>query len=92
MFIQGNLQLVFDALYSLGIINPALKADWAPIAKAMRRNPIRLGEVINKVNLNCRDVQSMVTCLSEYDQETLLFLAMEVAREFVDFEDRKMLH
>ena len=28
MFLQGNLQIVFDALYHLGVIDPVLKLDW----------------------------------------------------------------
>ena len=28
MFLQGNLQNVFDALYTLGAIDPVLKKDW----------------------------------------------------------------
>ncbi len=28
MYLQGNLQAVFDALYHLGVIDPVLKMDW----------------------------------------------------------------
>lgn len=92
MFIQGNLQVVFDALYEMGIINPALKADWAPADKAMKRNPSRLKEVVRTVNQSNGNVRDIIEGLQKYDQETLMFLAMEVAREFVDFEDRKIIH
>lgn len=92
MFIQGNLQLVFDALYAMGVINPALKADWAPADKAMKRAPDRLSEIIHAVNISGNDAQAMMENLRHFDQETLLFLAMEVARELVDFEDRKVIH
>lgn len=92
MFIQGNLQVVFDALYSMGVINPALKADWAPADKAMKREPKRLHEIIAVVNRSDNDVQNIMENLKSFDQETLLFLAMEVARELVDFEERKIIH
>ena len=29
MYLQGNLQEVFDALYKLGIIGPVINADWS---------------------------------------------------------------
>jgi hypothetical protein len=92
MFIQGNLQVVFDALYTMGVINPALRADWAPADKAIKRNPLRLQEVIQVVNHSGGNEKELIERLQKFDQETLLFLAMEVAREFVDFEDRTTLH
>lgn len=92
MFIQGNLQQVFDALYSMGMIDPALQADWAPADKAMKSSPQRLGKIIAAVNANNSSLKNLTETLREFDQETLLFLAMEVARELVDYEERKTLH
>lgn len=92
MFIQGNLQIVFDALYSLGAINPALKADWAPADQKKRQDPRQLNEAISRVNGCGGNLKSIIENLKNFDQETLLLLAMEVAREFVDFEDCKTLH
>lgn len=92
MFIQGNLQLVFDALYTMGVINPALKADWSSADRKVKQTPGRLQEAIQVVNRNSGSMQNIIAGLQKFDQETLLFLAMEVAREFVDFEDRKVLH
>lgn len=92
MFIQGNLQEVFDVLFEMGVINPVLKADWAPADKAMRLNPRRLHEVVAVVNHNSGNKESIKRCLKSFDEETLMFLAMEVAREFIDFEDRKTVH
>ena len=39
MFIQGDLQAVFDALYSIGAIDPVLSADWTKINEAMSSKP-----------------------------------------------------
>jgi hypothetical protein len=76
----------------MGVINPALKTDWALADKAIKQQPRRLFEVIQKVNQSGNDVEKLMENLRRFDQETLLFLAMEVAREYVDFEDRKTLH
>jgi hypothetical protein len=92
MFIQGNLQVVFDALYEMGVINPTLKADWAPADKAMKRNSRQLQEVVRTVNQSKGNVQDIIEGLKKFDQETLMYLAMEVAREYVDYEDRKVIH
>ena len=92
MFIQGNLQVVFDVLYTMGVINPALKADWARADKALKKEPGKLRAVIKLVNSCDGNQKQMLETLRGFDQETLLFLAMEVARELVDFEDRKVIH
>lgn len=92
MFIQGNLQNVFDALFAMGMINPALKADWAPMDRTLKGQPQRLNEAIRAVNRSGNETENIIENLKAFDQETLLMLAMEVAREFVDFEDRKVLH
>ena len=39
MFIQGNLQVVFDALYSVGAIDPVLGMDWEIINSEMSKSP-----------------------------------------------------
>lgn len=92
MFIQGNLQDVFDALYDLGVINPALKASWAKIDSAQKKNPLRFRGAIDQLNKFAKTREGLVEGLRTMDQETLIFLAMEVARELVDFEERKLIH
>lgn len=37
MYLQGNLQAVFDALYHMGVIDPVLEMDWN---KALEMVPI----------------------------------------------------
>lgn len=92
MFIQGNLQNVFDALFAMGMINPALKADWAPMDQVLKKQPTKLHEVIRAVNRSGNTTENIIENLRSFDQETLLMLAMEVAREYIDFEDRKTIH
>ncbi len=92
MFIQGNIQVVFDALYEMGVINPALKADWAKADKNLKKSPQRLSDLIQVVNRNGDNVKTLIESLNLFQKEDLLYLAMEVARELVEFEDRKSIH
>jgi hypothetical protein len=114
MFIQGNLQDVFDALFSMGVIDPALKADWSVVEKEKKKKSFQFMEMIQVVN-KCEfkfqnssiskkhllskqnestneKVESLIEDLKVFDRESLLFLAMEVAREFVEYEERKSIH
>lgn len=120
MFIQGNLQEVFDALYTMGIIDPTLKADWAMAEKEKKAHSSRLREMIQIINniyscttpLNPMNtspafshqkstssfnnetdrVKLLMESLKDFNRESLVYLAMEVARELVEFEERKTIH
>lgn len=92
MFLQGDLQSLFDALYHIGAIDPVLKADWETINKEMMRNPHELSSVFAEIN-SCRgDTQVLVSKLKSMDQKMVHYIALEVAREFVEFKDRSSLH
>ena len=86
MFIQGSLQNVFDALYKMGKIDPALNADWKEAQKKIKSQPDKFKQVVHAVNSSNADLESLINKLKEFDDESLVFLAMEVAREYVDFE------
>ncbi|MNJ92546.1 hypothetical protein D3C87_102190 [compost metagenome] len=92
MFIQGDLQIVFDALYSVGAIDPVLKLDWNDVTKEMMANPQILSDAFQTVN-GCRGNKDLlVQKLHMMDQRSVNYIAMEVAREFCEFQDRKELH
>ncbi len=92
MFIQGNLQAVFDALYTIGAIDPVLHLDWEAINDEMSKNPKHVNHVCESVNA-CRGDQSLlINALKNLDEKSLHFVALEVAREFSEFQDRKELH
>lgn len=92
MFLQGNLQVVFDALYALGAIDPVLKMDWLPLHKKMQANPDRLKRALAAVN-GCRgNRESLMNVMQGMDNDTVNFLAMEVARELAEFTERQTLH
>ena len=92
MFIQGDLQAVFDALYTIGAIDPVLHMDWEAINNEMSRNPKHVNRVCASVNACGGDKSLLISTLKNLDQKSLHFVALEVAREFSEFQDRKELH
>lgn len=92
MYLQGNLQLVFDALFAVGAIDPVLKMDWQEVTEQMEKEPQRLHTACETMNSCGENIQQMVDILRSMDTQSLHFLALEVAREFCEFQDRKTLH
>ena len=92
MFIQGNLQALFDALYEVGAIDPILKLDWSEVTEEMARNQLIVKDAFRMVNACAGDRELLIQKLKFMDGKSLSYLAMEVAREFAEFQDRKELH
>lgn len=92
MFIQGDLQALFDALYEIGAIDPVLKMDWSQVTDEMSRNQSILQSVFKLVNACDGDRELLIQKLKFMDEKSISYLAMEVAREFAEFQDRKELH
>lgn len=92
LLIQGHLQMVFDALYHLGVIDPVLEMDWSKAIDDMPTYSESLTQVITVVNTHQSDTESLVKVLEGFDDRTLSYLAMEVAREYADFHSRQSLH
>ena len=92
MFIQGNLQLVFDALYNMGIIDPVLEQDWKSALDELPAYFENFYKAMSIVNSCQADMDELVERLKVFDQKTLGYVAMEVAREFADFHSRNELH
>ena len=92
MFIQGDLQAVFDALYSVGVIDPVLQMDWNYLNSEIPNHVRDIDQAIRTVN-DCAGNRNLLTeKLHGMEFKTLQFLALEVAREFAEFADRKDLH
>ena len=92
MFLQGNLQTIFDALFHMGVIDPVLEKDWAPyFERQVEFNP-ELEGVLRSISECPNDLNGIITRLSRFDTKTLEYLAMEVAREFADYQQRQTLH
>jgi len=92
MYLQGNLQLMFDALYEMGVIEPVLKMDWQGALKEMNKDPYQLFEAMSIANRHQGDAEDLIAQLEELDEKVLSYLAMEVAREFADFHSRNEVH
>lgn len=91
-FLQGDLQTLFDALYSIGAIDPVLKMDWSQVAKDMAKDQKLMHNAVTTVN-QCRgNAKMLVENLHKLDSKALSFIAVEVAREYAEFQDRKELH
>lgn len=92
MFIQGNLQAVFDALYTVGAIDPVLGMDWEKINLEMNNSPQLVNRACASINACFGDPKLLVETLRSLEPKLLNFVALEVAREFCEFQDRKELH
>jgi hypothetical protein len=92
MFLQGDLQAVFDALYTVGAIDPVLKLDWEQITIEMARTPELVVQSMEIINACRGDKNLIIQRLHMMDTRAINYIAMEVAREFVEFQDRSCLH
>lgn len=92
MYLQGNLQAVFDALYEMGMIEPVLEMDWTDALGEIKDNPEVLAEIMKVVNQHQTDTKALIKALNEFDDQILSYLAMEVAREYADFHSRNEIH
>jgi hypothetical protein len=92
MHLQGNLQSVFDALFEIGVIDPVLRMDWKVARKEAHLYEGEIAQAVHVANVCGHDVELLVEELVKFDEKTLTYLAMEVAREFADYHARKELH
>lgn len=92
MFIQGDLQAVFDALFSVGAIDPVLKMDWSKITEDATRNQAGLRGAFEILNSCGGDKAKLIEKLHSFEPQTVNYIAVEVAREFAEFTSRNELH
>lgn len=92
MFIQGDLQAVFDALYAVGAIDPVLKMDWEKLNSEMASNPKVINKLCERINACHGDKKELIDTLKMMDSKSLSYVALEVAREFSEFQERAALH
>lgn len=90
--LQGNLQNMFDALYQMGIIDPVLEMDWNQAMEKVDIHRDKISSAIQITNYFQNDISKLMNELRQFDETTLGYLAMEVAREFADFHSRKEVH
>ena len=92
MYIQGDLQLVFDALYNLGVIDPVLELDWSEALEEIDIYSDDFDRAVRAANESQTCLGEMIKGLEKFDDSTLNYLAMEVAKEFADFHSREGTH
>ena len=92
MYLQGNLQNVFDALYKMGIIGPTIDSDWSKEMECFDFYYNDYLELLKVVNGFQGNVGQLVACLERFDEKILTYLAMEVAREFTNFHSKRAVH
>jgi hypothetical protein len=92
MFLQGDLQAVFDALYGLGVIDPVLEMDWSDEMKELEFHYPELEQAVAIANRYQNSPDDLINHLGQFTDKVLNFLAMEVAREFADFHSRDQIH
>lgn len=90
--IQGDLQIVFDALFELGVIDPALKADWSQHLEDLETDSFAIRRAVDIVNRCGQDRAKLFDELKRLDAKTLELLAVEVAREYAGFHSRAVVH
>lgn len=87
--LQGDLQIVFDALYDLGVIEPVLEMDWRSRLVEMEQGSPLLANAILAANECGFDKTRLTNRLGTMDKKSLEMLAMEVAREYAEFHTRQ---
>lgn len=92
MFLQGHLQTVFDALYQMGVIDPVLDMDWVQALDDLPMHYQSFHKALEVANSSTGDIEELIVSLEQFDESTLAYLAMEVAREFADYHSREVLH
>lgn len=92
MYLQGNLQVVFDALYHMGVIDPVLEMDWQEAMQEFHLHYERYRQAVQIANSHQDDVSTLIQQLEGCDETSLGYLAIEVARELADFHSRQFTH
>lgn len=92
MYIHGDLQRVFDALYHMGLIDPTLQRDWQGGKSSVDQLSTQFYSAIKTVNTCEGGYKELADELRLYDEDTLCLLAIQVAKEYVDFYSRELVH
>ncbi len=90
MYLQGSLQKVFDALYEAGFIEPMLKMDWDQLQKEKAKNSLVQSSLISQVNETAEG--DLVSLIRQMPDAYAYSIALEVAYEFAQFAEEKVLH
>ncbi len=92
MYIQGDLQKIFDVLHKLGLVEPTIKLDWNEYPETSEFYKYHLSKAVKVIQLCNDNTNIMANSLSELDHETLTVLTIEVAKEFSDYHCDRVIH
>jgi hypothetical protein len=92
MKLSGNLQVYYDALDELGIIDPLLKTDWRQLDTMRVLRFTDFEKLIDRMNRLDSTKDRIKKELISYDAQMIQFFAMEVAKEYADYHKDKQTH
>ncbi len=92
MRLSGNLQVYYDALEELGIIDPLLKTDWTELNTLKVTRFSDFEKLIRKINQLNSGKDKIKRELISYDSQMIQFFAMEVAKEYAEYHKEKQTH
>lgn len=93
MKICGDLKVYYDVLDEMGAIEPLLKnEDWHQLQEEKNAREDDFEELLTRINRLDSEKHKIKNILGCYDSQMILFFAMEVAKEFADFQNNKQCH
>lgn len=89
MYLQGNLDLLFNALDSMNCIDDVLQMDWKLFLTKARPHKEDCDQAVSIIN-NCdSDPEKLKVALSTFSSVVLKYLAIEVGLEMLECEQYK---
>ena len=71
LYLQGQLQVVFDALYELGVIDPVLQTDWSRAISELPRHRKDYEKALEIINTTQETVNDLIHHLKDLSPRSL---------------------
>ena len=92
MKLSGNLQDYYDVLDEMGVLDHLMKSDWSHLDAIKGSRSSEFNKFINIINRVGTKKEEIKKQLVSYDSQIIQFFAMEVAKEYADFQNNKLAH
>ncbi|MBE8163431.1 MAG: hypothetical protein HAW63_05540 [Bdellovibrionaceae bacterium] len=89
MYLQGNLELLFNALDSMSCIDEVLQMDWQLFLNKAKRHRKECDKAVDIVNSCDSDPTKLKVALEAFPSLILKYLAIEVGLEMLECEQYK---
>lgn len=89
MYLQGNLELLFNVLDSMSCIDEVLTMDWKLFLKQAKPHRKECDRAVNIINNCASDPKKLKKVLSALSPLVLKYLAIEVGLEMLECERYK---